>query len=577
MATQSAPRSYVNVVPSQVNGELTVDLRNAPIGPPVHHGYINIDYQEEEEEGRKPPPEKTASNDSLHGASVDGGGSSNGKAGVPTPLNPQPSTSVDIPAAVERSSSFSSSSSPGVKHASLEPRCSEPCFDTGRPRRTVSNTSEQAVVDAKLKLLLSPQGQRQSGGRGGMEDGGCENCKQLSQLLAMWEIGVSGLTRNYSRILAHLIKIRNASVALEFRLENAAKLSQLQDAAPPPQGLLPQHSPAKRPIPKNRRSMFVDNNGPGASPGRDIAEFMYPEHRETPASTSASPSAAVYTEDLADLNSHLVEAIDLCQQLAAACFKTNHLSELKRTTSNSSSSSSAHVEPASSATRKHSAEALLPAGNAYKPSLQSITESRTTKRKKLGTLERVPSAPNLELSCERSSCSSQGDSESSYVNISMPAESSPPIRQSHDRTTNVGVEGEGGRVELAQEEATKDLIRNLDSDVSGDYRVNEEDLSVGTFNGDVSGALLPGVGVALDGETGRSYRPVSVISSASTYSDTDVKCVMTKIAQLEEERYKLLETINSLQEDNTVVSVCVCPCIDTIHGTFMCQLLDSAG
>lgn len=45
----------------------------------------------------------------------------------------------------------------------------------------------------------------------------------------------------------------------------------------------------------------------------------------------------------------------------------------------------------------------------------------------------------------------------------------------------------------------------------------------------------------------------SVLSSTSTFSENDVKQVMSKIAGLEEERLKLLETVNGLQDDNQQV------------------------
>lgn len=47
-------------------------------------------------------------------------------------------------------------------------------------------------------------------------------------------------------------------------------------------------------------------------------------------------------------------------------------------------------------------------------------------------------------------------------------------------------------------------------------------------------------------------------SILSTYSDSDVKQVMSKIADLEEERIKLLDTIDNLHHDNQLVSTSKC-------------------
>ena len=48
-------------------------------------------------------------------------------------------------------------------------------------------------------------------------------------------------------------------------------------------------------------------------------------------------------------------------------------------------------------------------------------------------------------------------------------------------------------------------------------------------------------------------------SILSTYSDNDVKQVMTKIASLEEERIKLLDTIDKLHKDNQLVRLLTVP------------------
>lgn len=520
MTAQSASPSYVNVLPTG-NGSVLVDHQNAPVGKPAH-SYVNIPFKD---------PAETAT---LNGRSESDEGSaatgliSNGLGDL-TPPNPPPSASIAIPTTTAGDSL--------KRHSSLN----EGRYNIVSPGRITSCSAEQAVADAKLKLLMPGQ------------SGSCENCNELSRLLAMWEIGVSGLTRNYSRILAHLIKIRNSSMALEFRLKHATEpVQQPKSIATPiatPQASL---APPSR-YQKNRQSMFVNIGSSGVASIRDhdIAENMYPERRATTGTSEtgtqqAPPTSAPYAGDMKDLNSHLEEAIDLCQQLAAACFKTNHLSD---SPSASRSQSSIRHDPA--LVRKHSTGAS-PNGNVYKPALQSISEKRLTsgkkKRKRQRTLERVPSAPNLELSGEMTSSCGSSDLESSFVKISkeevpdLVTNSSPSVsngrQQSRDAVRGVAVEGEGPGV-LAEVKGSQDLT----DDGQG-------------VSADVCGSFSSGIGVSVvsdhDAESA-VYRPESVISSISTYSDTDVKCVMSKIASLEEERYKLLETINALQEDNSVV------------------------
>lgn len=63
----------------------------------------------------------------------------------------------------------------------------------------------------------------------------------------------------------------------------------------------------------------------------------------------------------------------------------------------------------------------------------------------------------------------------------------------------------------------------------------------------------------LDEKSGYTYGEFDndprMSSISSTYSDNDVKFVMSKIASLEDERFKLLETIDLLKGDNARVSL----------------------
>lgn len=514
MATKSAPHSYVNVLPSSANGGVKVDRQNAPIGK-LPHGYVNLQFVD-------PPGEKASFNDKSEEGSASNCSVNNG-LGDPSP----PSASINIPTATGRGDSLK-------RHSSLD----EARYSTVR---TTASSTEQTVADAKLSLLMPER------------SGSCENCDELNQLLAMWEIGVSGLTRNYSRILAHLIKIRHSSMALEFRLNNATTTVET-GSLPKSTASVPQASlvPPTR-IPKNRQSMYVSNGFPG---DRDIAENMYPNRRATTTGAAPSPSCA---GDIKDLNSHLEEAIGLCQQFAAACFKTNHLSGSTSSASVSHTGSSTHH--ASPSLRKHSAGGS-PSSNMYKPLLQSISEIKLAggRRRRQKTLERVPSAPSLEWSGEMNSSGSHSESdfESGFVKISKDDVPDTVTKstakcgiQSPDTANGVKREElvvSAGETKSQDPNGDKDAPRGsstCDADVAGSSSSSGMEMSVASDQEPATNHL--------DNDTDPAdYRP---ISSISTYSDSDVKIVMSKIASLEEERYKLLETINALQEDNSVVSV----------------------
>ena len=502
MATKSPPPNYINVLKSAPNGEVVVDHRTAPVGKPPR-SYINIQF------GDVPT--------TLDGE-LENGAPSNGHVGVLAPV----SASVDIPG---RGDSLK-------RHSSL---------NVSRQTAEHNTSSEDAVADAKLKLLLPDRSSK------------CQNCDELNRLLAMWEIGVSGLTRNYSRILAHLIKIRHSSMALEFRLQNPTNTAAATTVDPQAAVRQASLAPPSR-IPKNRQSMFVSNNGANgfsastSARDRDIAENMYP-NRRAPSSDAATaapeapPPSSSYAADLKDLNSHLEGAIDLCQQLAAACFKTNHLSG-----STSQTSLGHQISPSM---RKHSA-GESPSSNMYKPSLQSISEVRLTggRKRQQGTLERVPSAPNLEQSGEMGSSGSQSDIEASFVTVrkdEVPdavTKAGGVEQEPHD--TAKGEEPVLGAEETLSENPTDEKVNPSVQDADGVGSFSEMGMPILSDHTPYPEFLRPA-----------KYRPQSVISTASTYSDTDVKCVMSKIASLEEDRYKLLETINALQEDNSKVCECV--------------------
>lgn len=558
------PKRYVNIAPlCDKEGKPVPDLSQAPADNGLPHPYINIHISPDRTQAaidNRPPLESTstpspstlsssttttATTQQLNGAAS--------HARVVSKASETPPPTANAMRVRGDTSNFSSTSEymtiPVRRHQSEV-----------KIRNTNTGGVAPAVAEAKLKILSSTAPNSSST---------CESCGELSRLLAMWEIGVSGLTRNYSRILAHLIKTRDASIALECRLNQAGvggaeggggarggAANGGEEGGDRRGGGSPKNSRntnlAQSPkVPKNRQSMYGSSSADAAAANsRDLAENMYPKRGPLstpdlliagpPATNSAPPSSPLYTKDLKDLNMHLEEAIDLCQQLAAACFKSNHLSTLADKSLSQSSS------PATSA-RKDSSPTI----GSFKPSLQAIAESKSklTESVKKRTLERNPSAPGgLEYSGDFTSSSDSHTSDSSYVKVNK-----------DDIPSAVrGVKGDNKQQQQQQEQ------QQVNGATSGSPLSDSTEQPAMTLNGDgnVDDFLQ-----ALDpiNDPNFKFRANSILSSVSTYSDADVKYVMSKIASLEEERFKLLETVDKLQEDNTTVrSKCMCTCGEPI-------------
>jgi hypothetical protein len=209
----------------------------------------------------------------------------------------------------------------------LESHFSDPCIKVGEsssgagatptsstniPRPSTDAKSEQAIRDAKFKLLLP----------GVADKGECQQCQELSQLLTLWELGVGGIARNCSKILAQLNQAREAHQALEYRLQEKAEV---ENSVPVTKSLNVASRTQKSVY---RKSLHAEQGG-GTSASNNgtayLAEQMYPP-KETDlrlVNNSTECVSRSYEHYLQTLNTHLGQAIDLCQQLAAACFKSN--------------------------------------------------------------------------------------------------------------------------------------------------------------------------------------------------------------------------------------------------------------
>ena len=395
----------------------------------------------------------------------------------------------------------------------------------------LSSISKQAIANAKLRLLST---------QGSVREDGCDKCDSLMELLATWQIRAGQLTRNYGRILALLTQTRHSVIALECKFDQPARSSfsktssfsmgsttnegraagsavtgsSLATTATSPTSASVLREVAARRNPKKRQSMFVNNTSAASLDADvrepDLAEKMYPNREyitsSFPAPTPVPVTSATFAKELKDLNNNLGGAIDLCQQLAAACFKNTYLSKLPSELSNSTQSP---------LVKKHSTRlATADCNSLCNPSLHAIRELR----QKL--VERVPSAPSLDTfngTLTSSHKLSHSDLENDFVKVNAEDAAQQMVESSSHLMHNLSQKSLPELSESSSDGPTRMMI-----DVAGDE----------------------------DGKVEEKKEPVPIC----TYSDSDVKYVMSKISSLEEERYKLLENIDLLHTENATVS-----------------------
>ena len=260
----------------------------------------------------------------------------------------RPSKYVNIQVNGLPSPGASENPGPIPKPHPLESHISDPCIKIGEspssatgatasspsniPRTSTDMKSEQAIRNAKFKLLVP----------GVADKGECQQCQELSQLLTLWELGVGGIARNCSKILAQLNQAREAHQALEYRLQEKAEV----ENSVPVTKSLNVTSRAQKSI--YRKSLHTEQGG-GTSASNNgtayLAEQMYPP-KETElrlVNDSTECVSRSYEHYLQTLNTHLGQAIDLCQQLAAACFKSNQSVASSSSLAVSSSSGAATI------------------------------------------------------------------------------------------------------------------------------------------------------------------------------------------------------------------------------------------
>ena len=356
----------------------------------------------------------------------------------------------------------------------------------------------------------------------------CHRCNELEQIVSLWELGVSGLARNYSRILAQLNKARDASVCLESRMKQKAGI----------EGTLRQGVGSGSPSitrPGKRYSFALESSVP--DPEANIVNQMYPEDGPN------LPSE--YTKHLNDLHSYLGKAIDLCQQLAAACFKNQQspdyalLSLMNKRVSVKRSANASPPDPRS------------------RPTLSSISEGSPsiTLRRKYGEQGRSFSpmvANGLGMGSTGEDSTSESEEEEEEVQsdqfrrkqLSPVRESSSPVSDSSSSPSPSPPDLDSSPKKVSSQMSSRShKLSSIHSQAD-----KEKQQSSSFVHADKEGSEKD-----LRAEKSPSRKRELHHSSSSTFSDDDVKQVMSKIASLEEERMKLLETIDELQHSNQTV------------------------
>ena len=444
-------------------------------------------------------------------------------------------------------------SDPAIKVKGSATKTAESASSSSSRANTTSSAdsakkSEHAVREAKFKLLIPV----------GSERGGeCSQCKELSQLLSLWELGVGGIARNCSKILAQLNQARDAHQALECRLQE--KFAEREDNTTPAPIVTKSLTVSRAQKVNFRKSLYSPDQGNSSSSGNSyVTEQMYPKKASSPGVPNSNSSECVslpYDHYLTVLHTHLEQAIDQCQQLAAACFKSN-----QSVSTNSISNTPRLRRQPTAPTIKSPA---LPKSTSQSstltsvcPPLQAVVEEKPLKAQhRLSNVIRATSSPGLFPPEEEEELKSAG-SDSDLQN---------PSRENHRLAKKMisSSELEDGWVSVA---------------TNGTTSPDKTDEVVPTVEGESSRSpyhnpVLSVLGITekkkLEKEAQKSEREdlsELVLSSSScasdnvrdsilsTYSDSDVKQVMSKIAGLEEERIRLLDTIDKLHKDNQLVS-----------------------
>lgn len=225
----------------------------------------------------------------------------------------------------------------------------------------------------------------------------CSQCKDLLEWLSLWELGVSGLTRQYSQILAQLNHARDAATIIECKMRE--QWAQEQGEREGCEGGKPMTSPRKKMVLSS-----VDDSVTHSVTTTTLADQMYPQQNGEGTNGGENPPQlpAEYMLHFAELTCRLGRAIDLCQQLAASSFKTQTPGLLKMKMKNSFKKS---VQRQTSTPAPLTPELVRTTALPREPLLSSLAEDSELKepatKHRRGVLTRMETEPALMVSSEQ--------------------------------------------------------------------------------------------------------------------------------------------------------------------------------
>ena len=188
----------------------------------------------------------------------------------------------------------------------------------------------------------------------------CEQCCNLMEQLSLWELGMSGLTRQYSQILAQLNHARDAAMILECKMKENWEVGVKGEGVGVKGGgereekekdiggsLRAELKAARRrtmldPVAESSNNSMTQSQNYLQIKTATLADQMYPQRDSTEGVRGGGGGGssgdgeitgsfpAEYDQKLTELSTRLSRAIDLCQQLAVASFKTNSSNLLKK-------------------------------------------------------------------------------------------------------------------------------------------------------------------------------------------------------------------------------------------------------
>ena len=351
----------------------------------------------------------------------------------------------------------------------------------------------------------------------------CSQCEDLLEWLSLWELGVSGLTRQYSQILAQLNHARDAATIIECKMKERGREQGGERGGEGQEGGNSTKFPPRKhsPPPVEEGSVSQSTN--------TIVDQMYPPRRENTVheKDDTAQLPAEYVAHFAELTSRLARAIDLCQQLAASSFKTQTSSLLKMKMKGSIKK---NVKRQVS-TPLHPNVAGEPPSSSQQP-LASVGEDAgsTTSPRKHKFLTRMETEPILKIS-EEVGGEGEGEGEKRAKQSKgekkeqgeLPAHSYTKAGLTRAKTQHATKKAKPSKSSLAGDLMTVSENGELETRPVHSHMMSLIARDEEGERGGGATLVLTGSSESDEGEEGEGRR--SFLRRASTFSDTDVKQV----------------------------------------------------